>query len=111
MIDLTPQPEPEPPAPHRVKVSTVRVLGLERGSEWHDETTYDIHHTPQCDALPYGHECWIYQQHSEVGTDDWPTKPGEYIATIEYVKSFNGETTEYDSYMDFEPVTVEAGQQ
>jgi hypothetical protein len=110
-LDFTPKPEPPAPAPHRVKVYTVRILGPELGSEWHDEPQYDIHHTPQCDALPYGHECWIDQQHNDVGTDDWPAEPGEYVATIEYVKSFNGEYTEYDSCMDFERVAVQADQQ
>lgn len=110
MIDLTPQPKPEPPAPHRVKVYTVRILGSERGSEWHDEATYDIHHTPQCDALPYGHECWLDYHRSMTGTDDWPITSGEYIVTGEAVQSFNGETTEYDFYIEFEPATTEADQ-
>lgn len=104
-LDFTVQPEPPSPAPHRVKVRTVRVLGPERGSDWHDEVDYDIEHTPQCDALPYGQPCWLDQHHNDVGLHDWPTEPGEYTAALETWTSFEGE---HDARIDFEPVAADA---
>jgi hypothetical protein len=100
--------QPPAPAPHRVTARTLRVLGPAATDDWEDETTYDIEHTPQCDALPYGTSCWLDQQQADVGTDDWPTEPGRYIATGRPEKSFNGEVTEYDFYLDFEPAATPA---
>lgn len=108
------QPPPTP-APHHVTVRTVRILGPKStdGDGWDDqeEATYDVEHTAQCDALPYGQSCWLDWYQTDVGTGDWPTEPGEYIATGRPEKSFNGDTTEYEFYIDFEPVTVEASPQ
>jgi len=98
------EPEPPAPAPHRVTVTTVHHINMTDDNDHYDEPSYEVHHTPQCDALPYGEDCWIDHQHRDVGTDDWPTEPGEYIASGEAIKSFNGEYTEYDFHMDFEPV-------
>jgi hypothetical protein len=97
------EPTPPPPDPHRVTVHTIRVLGPNREDDWTDEVSYDIEHTPHCDALPYMQNCWIDHQQYEAGTDDWPTERGVYIATGEAVKYFNGEVTEYDFVIDFEP--------
>lgn len=89
------EPAPSTPAPHRVKVHTVHVINMTDDQDHYDEPRYDVQHTPQCDALPYGESCWFDQQETDVGTDDWPTEPGEYIV--------NGEYTEYDFYVDFAP--------
>jgi len=104
------EPEPPAPAPHRVTVTIVHHINMTDDNDHYDEPSYEVHHTPQCDALPYGEDCWIDHQHRDVGTDDWPTEPGEYIASGEAIKSFNGEYTEYDFYMDFElvPNTLES---
>lgn len=97
------EPTPPPPDPHRVTVRTVRVLGPNLEDDWADEVSYDIEHTPQCDALPYLQSCWLDHQHDMEGTDDWPTEPGVYIATGEAIEYFNGQVTEYDFRIDFEP--------
>jgi hypothetical protein len=105
--------KPDPKVPHKVTVTTRRVLSQPwdtenpnraENYEWHNEIDYEIDHPERCDALPYGHHCELDYQVDDCGMDDWEKTPGVYLVTLRTEIYQSSEGTEYDVFVDFDPV-------